>query len=155
MADFNYSDIDKILEKYEFSKRSIFPILRDIQDIFNFVPREIFPYVAEKLCVGEDLLYGVVENYKFLSLEPKGKYVIKVCDGTLCHIKHSCEILKLIREKLGLSEEKTTTDDRKFTLETVHCLGVCGNAPSVSINGKIYTSVTAEEISLLINELRG
>ena len=154
MADINYSEIDNILKKYDFSKRSIFPILRDIQDAYNYIPRDVFPYVSEKLSVDENLIYGVVENYPFLSLEQKGKYVIKVCDGTLCHIKHSGEILKLLRDELGLSEDKTTTDDLNFTLETVRCLGACGNAPTISINGKIYTSVSADETSSLISQLR-
>ena len=154
MADINYSEIDNILKKYDFSKRSIFPILRDIQDAYNYIPRDVFPYVSEKLSVDENLIYGVVENYPFLSLEQKGKSVIKVCDGTLCHIKHSGEILKLLRDELGLSEDKTTTDDLNFTLETVRCLGACGNAPTISINGKIYTSVSADEISSLISQLR-
>ena len=119
--EFDYSPIDKILENHE--KTAVIAILQDIQEIYHYLPKEIFPYLAKKLGTGEARIYSVATFYENFSLEPKGKYVIKCCDGTACHVRKSIPILEYLRGELGLSEKKTTTDDLMFTVETVSCLG--------------------------------
>ena len=99
-------------------------------------------------------IYGVATFYENFSLEPKGKYVIKICDGTACHVRKSIPILNALRETLSLSEEKVTTDDLLFTVETVSCLGACGLAPVMTINDKVYGSMTPEKAKALLSELR-
>ena len=90
----------------------------------------------------------------FRSFEPKGKYVIKVCDGTACHVRKSTTILERIYSELGLSKEKVTTDDMLFTVETVSCLGACGLAPVLTVNDKVYPSMTPDDAAQLLQKLR-
>ena len=111
-------------------------------------------YVAKKLGISEAKAYGVATFYENFSFEPKGKYVIKVCDGTACHVRKSTGILERIRADLGLNKEKHTTDDMLFTLETVSCLGACGLAPVVMVNETVYPSMTPEAASELLVKLR-
>ena len=128
--------------------------MQDIQEHYHYLPEEIFPYVARALNVGEARLYGVATFYENFSLDPKGKYVIRCCDGTACHVRGSLPILNKLREELGLSEAKKTTDDLLFTVETVSCLGACGLAPVLTVNGETYPAMTPEKAVVLLNELR-
>ena len=128
--------------------------MQDIQEYYHYLPEEIFPYVARALNVGEARLYGVATFYENFSLDPKGKYVIRCCDGTACHVRGSLPILNKLREELGLSETKKTTDDLLFTVETVSCLGACGLAPVLTVNGETYPAMTPEKAVGLLNELR-
>ena len=90
-----------------------------------------------------------------IRIEEKGKYIIKVCDGTACHIRKSTAILDALHKQLGLTEGKHTTDDRLFTVETVSCLGACGLAPAITVNDHVYPQMTPEKIAALLTELRG
>ncbi|NLM42511.1 MAG: NAD(P)H-dependent oxidoreductase subunit E, partial [Clostridiales bacterium] len=99
-------------------------------------------------------IYGVATFYENFSLEPKGKYVIKICDGTACHVRKSIPILERFRKELGLSENKKTTDDLGFTVETVSCLGACGLAPVITVNDKVYPAMTVDKVSELVKKLR-
>ena len=118
------------------------------------MPEEIFPRVAKILGVGEARLYGVATFYENFSLEPKGKYVIRCCDGTACHVRGSLPILNKLRDELGLSESKKTTDDLNFTVETVSCLGACGLAPVMTVNGVVHAAMTPEKAAKLLGELK-
>ena len=152
--DFNFTVVDAILAKYPPKELSTIAVLQDIQEYYHYLPEEIFPYVARALNVGEARLYGVATFYENFSLDPKGKYVIRCCDGTACHVRGSLPILNKLREELGLSETKKTTDDLLFTVETVSCLGACGLAPVLTVNGETYPAMTPEKAVGLLNELR-
>lgn len=152
--DFNFTVVDAILAKYPPKELSTIAVLQDIQEHYHYLPEEIFPYVARALNVGEARLYGVATFYENFSLDPKGKYVIRCCDGTACHVRGSLPILNKLREELGLSEAKKTTDDLLFTVETVSCLGACGLAPVLTVNGETYPAMTPEKAVGLLNELR-
>ena len=104
--------------------------------------------------MSEARIYSVATFYENFSLEPKGKYVIKICDGTACHVRHSLPILERFRQELGLSESKHTTDDLNFTVETVSCLGACGLAPVIMVNDDVYSAMTPEKASDLIKKLK-
>ncbi len=151
---FDFTPVDEILSRYPREEHSTIAILQDIQEIYHYLPEEIFPYVAKAIGVGEARLYGVATFYENFSLEAKGKYVIRCCDGTACHVRGSLPILNRLREELGLSESKKTTDDLCFTLETVSCLGACGLAPVMTVNGKVYPAMTADKASEVLRELR-
>ncbi len=151
---FDFTPVDEILSRYPREEHSAIAILQDIQEIYHYLPEEIFPYVAKAIGVGEARLYGVATFYENFSLEAKGKYVIRCCDGTACHVRGSLPILNRLREELGLSESKKTTDDLCFTLETVSCLGACGLAPVMTVNGKVYPAMTADKASEVLRELR-
>ncbi len=151
---FDFTVVDEILKKYPPHERSTIAILQDIQEYYHYLPKEIFPRVARAISVGEARLYGVATFYENFSLEPKGRYVIRCCDGTACHVRGSQPILEKLRGELGLSEKKKTTDDMNFTVETVSCLGACGLAPVMTVNGKVYPSMTPEKAVELLAELR-
>ncbi len=156
MADthFDYSQVEAILEKYPKNEISTIAILQDVQEKYNYLPREIFPYISEAIGVSEAKLYGVATFYENFSLEPKGKYVIRCCDGTACHVRGSMPILEKLRKELGLSESKKTTDDLNFTVETVSCLGACGLAPVMTVNGVTHGAMTPDKAAALLEEIK-
>ena len=152
--NFDFSPVDLILENYPKNELSTIAILQDIQEHYHYLPREIFPYVAKAIGVGEARLYGVATFYENFSLEAKGKYVIRCCDGTACHVRGSIPILERLRSELGLSESKKTTDDLSFTVETVSCLGACGLAPVMTVNGVTHGAMTPDKAAALLKELK-
>ena len=99
-------------------------------------------------------IYSIATFYENFSLEPKGRYVIKICDGTACHVRRSIPILDKIRSELGISEKKKTTDDLNFTVETVSCLGACGLAPVLTMNDVVYPQMTPAKAVELINKIK-
>lgn len=153
-SNFNYALIDDILAKHGTDHGAIIAILQEIQEHFNYLPKEIFPYLADKMNFSEARIYGVATFYENFSLEPKGKYIIRCCDGTACHVRGSQPILNKLREELNLSETKHTTDDLNFTVETVSCLGACGLAPVITVNGTVYPAMTEAAVADLLNKLK-
>lgn len=153
-CDFDYTVLDKAIEKYGNKESSLIAVLQAAQEAYRYLPKEIFPYLSEKLKLSEAKIYGVATFYENFSLEPKGKYVLKVCDGTACHVRHSTDVLDYLRKELGLSSTKKTTDDRMFTVETVACLGACGLAPVITVNGHVYSQMTKEKAAKVLEELR-
>lgn len=151
---FDYTITEEILKKYSYEARSIIAVLQEIQENYRYLPGEVFPYLSEKLGISEARIYSVATFYENFSLEPKGKYVIKVCDGTACHVRRSVPILERLRSELGLSESKKTTDDLMFTVETVSCLGACGLAPVITVNDAVNPAMTPDKASELIKKLK-
>lgn len=147
-------EMDEILQKHEYAASNIIAILHDTQAKYRYVPREVFPYLSRKLGISTAKIYSVATFYENFSLEPKGKYVFKVCDGTACHVRKSIPILDRLRKELGLSEKKLTTDDLLFTVETVSCLGACGLAPVLTVNEQVYAAMTPDKTSELIAKLK-
>ena len=150
----DFKDVDKIIDAVGAEEKNIITILQDIQEMYRYLPREVFSHIAKRLNVGEARLYSVATFYENFSLEPKGKYIIKICDGTACHVRKSIPILNALREELKLSENKKTTDDLMFTLETVSCLGACGLAPVLTVNDKVYAEMTPDKAKELLNEIK-
>lgn len=151
---FDYSNLDTILTKYNNDACNIIAILQDTQEIYRYLPKEVFAYFSEKLGMSRAKIYSVATFYENFSLEPKGKFVIKICDGTACHVRKSVPILDKLRKELSLSENKTTTDNLLFTLETVSCLGACGLAPAMTVNDKVYGAMTPDKAMELLNTLK-
>ena len=149
-----YQNVDSYLEKLGYEEKSLIAILQEIQEKYSYLPREIFPYLSKKMGLSEAGIYGVATFYENFSLEAKGKYVIKVCDGTACHVRKSIPILEKLRSELGLNEQKKTTDDQMFTVETVSCLGACGLAPALTVNGEVHPAMTPDKVVELIGDLR-
>lgn len=152
--EFDFSIVDEILDRHPRNELSTIAVLQDIQEYYHYLPKEVFPHVARELRVGEARLYGVATFYENFSLEPKGKYVLRCCDGTACHVRGSLPILEQLRSELGLKDGKKTTDDLNFTVETVSCLGACGLAPAMTVNGEVHPAMTPEKATELIKELR-
>lgn len=151
---FDAKQMDEILAKHGRQASNIIAILQDVQETYRYLPREIFPYLSKELGMTTANIYSVATFYENFSLEPKGKYVIKVCNGTACHVRKSIPILEKLRETLNLKEGQTTTDDFVFTVETVSCLGACGLAPVLMVNDTVHPSMTPEKVVALVQELR-
>ena len=150
-----YDKADEIIQQYGRKPASLIPIMQDIQEEFRYLPGELLTYVAAEIGITKAKAYSVATFYENFSFDAKGKYVIKVCDGTACHVKKSMPVLEALYKKLGLSEKKKTTDDMMFTVETVSCLGACGLAPTMMVNEDVYPRMTPEAAEKLIDTLRG
>lgn len=149
-----YEKADEIIAQHGTVKKSLIPVIQDIQAYYRYLPPELLSYVAEKLKINEAKAYSVATFYENFSFEAKGKYIIKVCDGTACHVRKSTTILNKLREELALNGGQHTTGDMLFTLETVSCLGACGLAPALTVNDKVYPAMTPELVTELISDLR-
>ena len=148
-----YQKIDEIISAHS-GEKPIVAILQDIQEEYRDLPRESFDYLSEKLGVSLAKIYSIATFYENFSLTPKGNYVIKICDGTACHVRKSIPILEALRKELGLTDGKNTTDDLMYTVETVSCLGACGLAPVLTVNDTVYPAMTPEKAVDLLSELK-
>jgi len=149
-----FERVCEVLERYDRNPHRLIAILQEIQDAYTYLPEDVMTYVATALGLTPGSVFGVATFYSHFTLEPKGKYIIKVCDGTACHVKKSEDIIKLLEQELGLSATKKTSDDMIFTLETVACLGACGLAPVVVVNDEIYGAMTKEKTADLLKKIR-
>jgi len=147
-------EVEKIIDRYQRKDSSLIAILQEIQKEYHYLPQEILLYLASAMGISAAKIFSVATFYENFSLEPKGKYVIKICDGTACHVRKSIPILNALRQELDLSTEKDTTEDLLFTVETVSCLGACGLAPVITVNDKVYPKMTPEGVIKLLHELR-
>ena len=150
-----YEKADEIIARYGKKPSSLIPVMQDIQAEYRYLPGELLIYTAHQIGVPDARAYSVATFYENFSFEPKGKYVIKVCDGTACHVRKSMPILEELQKQLGLGKKKHTTDDMMFTVETVSCLGACGLAPTLMVNDEVHPKMTPEKVVALLQELRG
>mgnify|MGYP001056833180 CR=1 FL=1 len=149
----NFQKVVEILDRFDRSETKIIPILQAVQEEYRYLPQEVLTFIATSLGVSPARLYGVTTFYSHFSLEPKGKYIFKMCDGTACHVKGSGAVINAVREKLNLSEKKKTTEDMLFTFETVSCLGACGLAPVLVVDEEVYGQVTPAKTLEIIDDL--
>ena len=149
-----YEKTDEILDKYPREERSLIPIIHDVQDEYHYLPPELLSYIAKEIGITETKAYSVASFYENFSFEPNGKFVLKVCDGTACHVRASGPVLQRLREELKLADGQRTTPDMLFTVETVSCLGACGLAPAMMVNEDVHPAMTPDKAIELIKELR-
>jgi len=141
--------VDAILDKYTDQAGMVIGVLQDVQDEFNYLPEDALTYLSRKSEIPLSRLYGVARFYNAFSLEPRGKYIIRVCLGTACHLKGGPRIADALSRELGI-EPGETTEDRMFTLERVNCLGCCALAPVVEVNGNVHAGVTVGKIPSIL-----
>lgn len=149
-----YDKADEIIASHGKGKESLIPIMQDIQAVYRYIPPELLTYVAENIGITEAKAYSVATFYENFSFDRKGKYVIKVCDGTACHVRKGTLILEQLKKDLNLSDGKNTTDDMLFTVETVSCLGACGLAPVMTVNDEVHPAMTPEKVTETINKIK-
>jgi len=148
------SKLDKIIEAHGSKKSNLIAILQNVQEEYRYLPEDALIYIGTKIeGLSPATVYGVATFYAQFSLDPKGKYEIKVCDGTACHVRGSMPVLNAIKAHLSLKEGQMTTNDGLFSLETVSCLGACGLAPVCVINGKVYPQMTSDAIKVILDTL--
>ena len=150
----DYAKIDEIINTYSAKKSNLIAILQKVQESFRYLPLDVMTYIGTKIeGLSPATVYGVATFYAQFSLDPKGKYEIKVCDGTACHVRGSMPVLRAIQAKLNLLDGKLTTDNGLFSCETVSCLGACGLAPVVVINEKVYPQMTADAMKVVLDTI--
>ena len=149
-----YAKADEIMDQYGRKPASLIPIMQEIQGAYRYLPGELLSYVADKIGVTEAKAFSVATFYENFSLDVKGKYVLKVCRGTACHVRKSGNVLQALYDATGLSESKPTSDDGLFTIEIVSCLGACGLSPVVMVNDTVHPAMTPDKAVDLIEELR-
>ena len=129
-------------------------VLHKAQKIFGYLPREVQQHVAEKLYLQEAQVSGVVSFYNYFTTEPKGKYCIDICLGTACYVKGSEKVLSEIERVLGVKADTNPTPDGLFSINALRCVGACGLAPVMMVNGKVYGKVTPAKAVEIINEYK-
>ncbi len=145
--------INEICDKYADENTPLIMILSEVQNEYGYIPLEVQEIISAKTGVPVAEIYGVVTFYSFFSLKPKGKYVIGCCLGTACYVKGAQMIIDKFCELLGIKPGETTADGM-FTISALRCIGACGIAPAVSINGKVYPKVTVDSVPKIIEEYR-
>lgn len=149
----NLKIINDIIENRKNMDTPLMMILSDIQNKFGYIDIEVQKIVADKLNIPASDVYGVVTFYSYFSTTPKGKYVIGICLGTACYVKGSQQLLDAFSNKLGIKEGETS-EDGLFTLDVLRCIGACGLAPVVSVNGKIYPHVSIKDVDKIIKDCK-
>ena len=146
-----YQELEAFINELGAKPEELIAILHRAQHIFGYLPREVQEFIADKLHINVSKVYGVVTFYSFFTMERKGKYVINVCLGTACFVRGADKILKEFEARLGIKNGETTADG-KFTLSSLRCVGACGLAPVVQVNGKTYGNATIETVKEIIEE---
>ena len=143
-----------ILAAHENNAANLIAILQDVQAEYNYLSEANLTLIADTLDISVSRVYSVATFYENFSLEAKGKHIIKVCAGTACPVRKSGPIYDAVYEYLGLSGKKKTSDDGLFTLETVACLGACGLAPVMTIDGEVHAKMDPETALALLEDIR-
>ena len=154
MENVDLKFLDSVLEKHDCDKTRIIAIMQDVQEHYRYLPQDALTYIARKVGMSESKLYGVATFYGNFSLDAKGKYVLKVCRGTACHVRKSHDVLKALYEATGTSEQKASSDDGLFSIEIVSCLGACGLSPVVMVNDTVHAAMNPDKARELIARLR-
>ncbi len=149
----NFEKVCEILDHYKRDSTKLIPILQAVQDEYRYLPEEVLTFVATSLDLPPARVFGVASFYTHFALDPKGKHIVRLCDGTACHVKGSTSVLEVVQKHLGLDAQRHTTEDMQFTLETVSCLGACGLAPVLVIDNEVHGQMTAEKAVALIDEV--
>ena len=145
---------DEIIESYDCNQANLIAIMQEIQAEYKYLSEETLTLIAEKLGVSTAKVYSVATFYENFSLEAKGRHIVKVCAGTACHVRKSGPIYDAIHDYLGLTGKKKTSADGLFTLETAACLGACGLAPVMTIDGEVHAKMTPEAALELLEDIR-
>ena len=153
MSD-RFAPAAKILKEFGKDSAKLIPILQKVQDAYGFLPEDIMRYVANELEISPARVFGVATFFAHFAITPKGKHIVRVCNGTACHVKGSATVINMVREVLKLKPGQDTTDDGLFTLECVSCLGPCGLAPVMVMDETVHGQITADKAAQIIDEVR-
>lgn len=145
--------VDEIVAKHKDREGALLPVLRETQDLIGYLPEEAMKRIALGLGLSLSRVYGVATFYSLFYTEPKGQYIVRVCESAPCHVQGAQEVIDALVRELGVAFGETTPDGR-FTLEKVSCLGVCGVAPAVMINDRVYGNLTPETVLAVLEEYR-
>ena len=145
--------VDEIIKTYGAKKSYLIAMLQKVQEEFRYLPIEALTYIGTQVeDVSPATVYGVATFYAQFSLQPKGKYEIKVCDGTACHVRGSMPVLNAIKQYIKLQDGSFTSEDGMFSVETVSCLGACGLAPVLTVNEEVYGRLTVDDVDGILEK---
>ena len=153
LQDAAVKQITDICDRYKNENTPLMMILSDIQKEYGYIPLEVQELVSEKTGISVAEIYGVVTFYSFFSLKPKGKNVVGCCLGTACYVKGAQQIIDKFSEILGIKPGETS-EDGLFTLDALRCIGACGIAPAVQINGQVYPKMSVDKVAPLIEQYK-
>jgi NADH-quinone oxidoreductase subunit E len=145
--------VQEIINQCGANESSLIPILQKVQEEYRYLPEEVLAYISTALNISPATVCGVATFYAQFSLEPKGKHVVRVCDGTACHVRDNRAIIDSVRNRLGLKKNEKTTEDKQYTLEIVNCIGACALAPAVVVDDRVYGQMTGAKIVKLFDEI--
>lgn len=148
-----FAKVCEIIDRHDRNPARLIPILQAVQEEYRYLPQEVLAFVATSLGLPPARVFGVATFYAHFTLKPKGKYTVRLCDGTACHVRGSISILEALYKRLGLDAANNTTRDMLFTVETVSCLGACGLAPVVVVNDEVHGLMTPEKALAVVDEI--
>ena len=148
-----FEKVCEVLDRHGRSPARLIPILQAVQEEYRYLPEEVLNYIATALDVPPARVFGVATFYAHFTLVPKGKHVVRVCDGTACHVKGAIPILEGVRKSMKLGAKQKTTEDMMFTVETVACLGACGLAPVMVVNDGIHGQMSPDAAVKIVQEV--
>ncbi len=151
--DADINKINIILNKHNFDKSALLQILSEVQDIFGYLPRDALDFLAKQLSVSLSKIWGVITFYAFFKVDPPAKFNISICEGTACHVAGAARIADFVKSELKINFGEHTPDGL-FSLQSVACIGACGLAPNIVINGKTYGRQTVKSVDRLLKKLR-
>jgi NADH:ubiquinone oxidoreductase subunit E len=151
-ANIDVGLLEPILLEYRDQKGAVIPILQHAQDLFGYLPEEAMIEIAKKSRISISQLYGIATFYAQFNLEPRGRHIISICDGTACHVRGAPKLVTAVEEKLNLVAGGSDPD-YQYTLEIVYCLGSCGLAPIALVNGQVYGNTTPDSLVERVVEL--
>ncbi|TGE38295.1 NADH-quinone oxidoreductase subunit NuoE [Desulfosporosinus fructosivorans] len=141
--------LDEIITKYRNENGPLIPVLQHAQEVYGYLPTDVLKHISKSLRIPLARIYGVVTFYAQFRLVPSGRNVINVCLGTACHVRGGAKVLETIEKALKI-KDGATTEDRRFTLEVVACIGACGLAPVISINNEVHGRLLPESIAKIL-----
>ena len=147
------AELLKVIEEKKNDKGALMPILQKAQEIYGYLPIEVQTMISEQMDVPLEKIYGISTFYAQFTLEPKGEYQISVCLGTACYVKGSADVLAKIEETLGIKTGECTADG-KFSLDSCRCVGACGLAPVMMINGEVFGRLTPDEVPAILAKFK-
>ncbi len=142
-----------VLAKHEHEEGALIPVLQETQELYGYLPREAVMAIARSLRLSPAQVYAVATFYAQFYITPRGKHIIRCCEGTACHVRGAEQIITVLEKELGI-EAGETTPDMEFTLETVACIGACGLAPTMVIDEETYGKMTIDKVRKLVKSLR-
>lgn len=148
-----FAPVDEILKEHGNDSARLIPILQKVQDLYRYLPEDVMRHIADKLEISPAKVFGVATFFAHFAITPKGKHIIKVCNGTACHVKGSSFVINTVKDKLKLKEGQDTTEDGLFTLECVSCLGACGLAPVMVVDEAVHGQITPAQAVKLIDDI--
>lgn len=147
------NELNKIIEKYRVEPGGIIPLLEEAQDLLGYLPINIQKQISDKTNIPLSRIYGIVTFYSIFAMTPRGKHTVKVCLGTACYVRGGKKNTEIIEKEFGVKSGETTTD-RRLTYETVRCLGACGLAPVIVVDGEVYGRVKPSKVKEILEQYK-